>query len=325
MLNKNFKVIASLVISLSALTGCQNMIKEGMNKSDVVNEKLSIPYEKYTLANGLQVILHVDKSDPIVSTAILYHVGSNREEKGRTGFAHLFEHMLFQKSENVGEDQYFKTIQNAGGTLNGFTWNDGTMYFESVPNDALETILWLESDRMGYFINTVDQASFDNQKDVVQNEKRQRVDNVPYGHTEYIISKNIYPANHPYNWQVIGELEDIMSADLSDVKNFYKRYYSPNNATLVVAGDFSIAEGKKLVEKYFGEIKKGESVSSLKPMNVTLNETKKLYHEDNFATLPELTLTWPTVENYNKDAYALTFLANLLGDSKKSPLYKVLV
>lgn len=326
MLKQNFKILVSVVISLSTLSGCQKMLKDGSrndNQSD--NQKLSIPYKKFTLSNGLQVIFNIDKSDPIVSTAILYHVGSSREVKGKTGFAHLFEHMLFQESENVGQDQYFKRIQDAGGNLNGFTWNDGTMYFESVPNDALETILWLESDRMGYFINTLDQEAFDNQKDVVQNEKRQRVDNVPYGQTEYIISKNIYPESHPYNWQVIGELEDIRNATVSDVKEFYKKYYSPNNATLVVSGDFDPEQGEKLVKKYFGDIKRGESVSRLKPMNVTLGQTKKLYYEDNFATLPELNLVWPTVEEYNKDSYALNFLANILADSKKSPLYKVLI
>lgn len=324
MLKSKFKIIVSVVISISALTGCQKIIRQEID-TPKTTQKLTIPYQKFTLDNGLDVIFNIDKSDPIVSTAILYHVGSNREVKGKTGFAHLFEHMLFQESENVGQDQYFKKIQDAGGNLNGFTWNDGTMYFESVPNDSLETILWLEADRMGYFINTLDQEAFDNQKDVVQNEKRQRVDNVPYGHTEYIIGKNLYPESHPYNWQVIGELEDIRNATVEDVKEFYKKYYSPNNATLVVSGDFDPKEGEKLVKKYFGDIKKGETVTSLKPMNVTLDQTKKLYYEDNFATLPELTLVWPTVEEYNKYAYALNFLANLLGDSKKSPLYRVLV
>ena len=170
---------------------------------------LSIDFEQYKLENGLDVILHQDKSDPIVSVAIQYHVGSNRETVGKTGFAHLFEHMMFQQSENVGQDEFFKKIQGAGGTLNGGTSTDGTVYFEIVPKNALELVLWLESDRMGYLINTVTQSAFANQQDVVLNEKRQRVDNRPYGHTGVVTAHNFYPKGHPYSWTVIGEMEDL--------------------------------------------------------------------------------------------------------------------
>jgi len=183
--------------------------------------EFKIENEKYTLKNGMEIILHDDKSDPIVSVAVLYHVGSNREVKGRTGFAHLFEHMMFQESQNVGQDQFFQKIQNAGGTLNGGTWKDGTVYYQVVPNIALEMVLWMESDRMGFLLSTVTMEAFINQQAVVQNEKRQRVDNQPYGHTSYVIDKLIYPENHPYNWQVIGELEDLKNATLSDVHEFY--------------------------------------------------------------------------------------------------------
>lgn len=286
---------------------------------------LSVDYEKYELENGLDVILHKDSSDPIVSLAIQYGVGSNREKTGRTGFAHLFEHMLFQESENVGQDQFFKTIQDAGGTLNGGTWKDGTIYYETVPNNALETILWLESDRMGFLINTVTASAFENQQEVVQNEKRQRVDNNPYGHTNWVLDKNIYPEGHPYNWQVIGELVDLQSATVDDVREFYDRFYGPNNATLVLAGDFDTAEAKAMVEKYFGEIKKRQDVPKLKPQPVTIAETKRLYHEDNFAQAPQLHMVWPTLEQYTDDAYALDFLAQILASGKKAPLYKVLV
>ena len=172
---------------------------------------LSVDFEKYELENGLDVVLHQDKSDPIVSVAIQYGVGSNREKTGRTGFAHLFEHMLFQESENVPQDQFFKKIQDAGGTLNGGTWKDGTIYYEVVPKNAMEMVMWLESDRMGYFINTVTESAFYNQQEVVQNEKRQRVDNNPYGHTNWVLDKAIYPESHPYNWQVIGELVDLQN------------------------------------------------------------------------------------------------------------------
>ncbi|WP_324720149.1 M16 family metallopeptidase [Salinimicrobium sp. HB62] len=288
-------------------------------------EGLSIDYEKYELDNGLNVVLHQDKSDPIVSVAIQYGVGSNREKKGRTGFAHLFEHMLFQESENVPQDQFFKKIQDVGGTLNGGTWQDGTIYYEVVPQNALEMVLWLESDRMGYFINTVTESAFANQQEVVQNEKRQRVDNNPYGHTSWVIDKNLFPDGHPYSWQVIGELEDLQNATVEDVKEFYDKFYGPNNATLVIAGDFETEEAKELIEKYFGEIKKREEVAPLEVQNVKLSETKRLYHEDNFATAPQLNMVWPTVEQYTADAYALNFLGEILSDGKEAPLYEVLV
>jgi zinc protease len=255
----------------------------------------SIDFEKYTLENGLDVILHADHSDPIVSVAIQYHVGSNREKPGRTGFAHLFEHMMFQESENVGQDQFFKKIQAAGGTLNGGTGSDGTIYYEIVPKNALELALWLESDRMGYLINTVTQSAFASQQNVVQNEKRQRVDNQPYGHNSYVIAKNLYPEGHPYNWPVIGEMEDLFNATVEDVKEFHANFYGPNNVTLVVAGDIDMEETRELVTKYFGDIPGGNPIDDLKPMPVTLEETKKLYHEDNFAKTPRFTMVWPTI------------------------------
>jgi len=285
---------------------------------------LKLDYEKYTLSNGLDVILHVDKSDPIVALAVQYHVGSNREVPGRTGFAHLFEHMMFQQSENVGEDQFFKLIQNAGGTLNGGTGNDATTYFEVVPKNALEMILWMESDRMGYMINTVTPKSFAIQQNVVQNEKRQRVDNRPYGHTSVVVAHNFYPEGHPYSWTVIGEMEDLTNATIEDVKEFHSKWYVPNNATLVLAGDFEIEQTKKLIEQYFGEIPMGNEITDPEPMPVTLTETKKLYHEDNFARAPQYRMLWPTVEEYNDDAYALSYLAELFSRGKKAPLYKIL-
>ncbi|WGF91807.1 M16 family metallopeptidase [Aequorivita marisscotiae] len=314
---------SAVVLALTALVVFSCKTKQEVSGDD--NAKLSVEFEKYELENGLDVILHQDSSDPIVSLAIQYGVGSNREKTGRTGFAHLFEHMLFQESENVPQDQFFKTIQDAGGTLNGGTWKDGTIYYEVVPKNAMETVMWLESDRMGFLINTVTEAAFENQQEVVQNEKRQRVDNNPYGHTSYVIDKNIYPEGHPYNWQVIGELEDLQNATVEDVKEFYDQFYGPNNATLVLAGDFNTAEAKQMIEKYFGEIKRRQEVEPLKPQPVTLSETKRLYHEDNFATTPQLNMVWPTLEQYTEDAYALDFLGEILSQGKKAPLYKVLV
>ena len=285
----------------------------------------TIDYDKYTLDNGLTVILHVDKSDPIVGVAIQYHVGSNRETPGRTGFAHLFEHMLFQESQHIGQDQFFKKIQNVGGTLNGGTNKDGTVYYEIVPKNALETVLWMESDRMGWLLSTVTQPAFENQQEVVQNEKRQRVDNRPYGHNDYVIIKNMYPESHPYNWTTIGELEDLQNATLHDVREFYEKWYGPNNATMVIAGDINKRDVKKLVEKYFGEIKAGPDNGNPKPMHIKLTETKKVYHEDNFAKSPRLTIALPTVDNKHDDSAALELLSQLLGDGKKAPLYKVIV
>jgi len=295
------------------------------NTEKYSGETLAIEFEKYELENGLQVVLHQDKSDPIVSLAIQYGVGSNREKTGRTGFAHLFEHMLFQESENVPQDQFFKKIQNLGGTLNGGTWKDGTIYYEIVPNNALETIMWLESDRMGFLINTVTESAFYNQQEVVQNEKRQSVDNRPYGHTNWVLDKAIYPEGHPYSWQVIGELVDLQNATVEDVKEFYRKFYGPNNATLVLAGDFETEVAKAMIEKYFGEIKRGEEVVKLNPQPVTISETKRLYHEDNFATAAQLNMVWPTLEQYTDDAYALDFLGELLANGKKATMYKVLV
>lgn len=289
------------------------------------SSELKIDKEKYTLENGLQVILHEDKSDPIVAVAVLYHVGSNREVKGRTGFAHLFEHIMFQESQHIPQDQFFKKIQNAGGTLNGGTWNDGTIYFQVVPNNSLEMVLWMESDRMGFLLSTVTQEAFMNQQSVVQNEKRQRVDNEPYGHTNYVINKLLYPEDHPYNWQTIGEMEDLRNATLADVHEFFKKWYGPNNATLVIAGDFDSEKTKTLVEKYFGEIKRGNEVKPLNPMPVQLDKTRKVYHEDNFAKSPELNIVFPTPQQFTKDDYALKFFGELFAQSKKSPLYKVVV
>ena len=315
--------ISYFLFSLAAtllLTSCKES-----KTADSDSAKLSIDFEKYELADALDVVLHHVKSDPIVSLAIQYGVGSNREKTGRTGFAHLFEHMLFQESENVPQDQFFKKIQDAGGTLNGGTWKDGTIYYEVVPKNAMEMVMWLESDRMGYLINTVTESAFYNQQEVVQNEKRQRVDNNPYGHTNWVLDKNIYPEGHPYNWQVIGELVDLQNATVEDVKEFYDRFYGPNNATLVLAGDFEKEEAKALIEKYFGEIKRRQEVAPMEPQPVTISETKRLYHEDNFAQAPQLNMVWPTVQQYTDDAYALDFLAEILSSGKKAPMYKVLV
>ncbi len=285
-----------------------------------------IEYEKFTLPNGLDVVFHVDRSDPVVAVSLTAHVGSAREKEGRTGFAHMFEHLLFLESENLGKGGLDKLSARIGGSgANGSTNRDRTNYLQTVPNDALEKMLWAEADKLGWFINTVTEPVLEKEKQVVKNEKRQGVDNVPYGHTSYVIDKALYPADHPYNWQVIGSLEDLQNAELEDVKEFFRRWYVPNNVTLVVAGDFDTAQARKWVEKYFSEIKRGEEVEPLAKRPGVVKETVKLFHEDNFARLPELTMAWPTVEQYHPDSYALDVLATYLTEGKKAPFYQVIV
>ncbi len=299
--------------------------KQKQGKSIEERSSFSLVYEKFTLDNGLEVVLHEDHSDPMVAVATLMHVGSNREKPGKTGFAHFFEHMAFNDSENVPRGSNRKVIPEWGGSRNGGTWSDGTIYYEVVPKDAFEKILWIDSDRLGYMINTVTTEALEREKQVVKNEKRQNYDNVAYGFTSEIIRANLYPKEHPYNWTVIGSLPDLQAATLEDVTEFYNTYYGPNNATLVIAGDIDIAATKKAVKKWFGEIKRGNEVAELKPMPVTLTETKSLYFEDNFAKLPELRLVYPTVEMFHEDQYALDVLGKMLSGSKKSPLYKQIV
>ena len=289
-------------------------------------ENFSVDFETFNLENGLKVILHQDKSDPVVAVALTAHVGSAREKDGRTGFAHLFEHLLFLESENLGKGGLDKLSARIGGSgANGSTSRDRTNYFQTVPNDALEKMIWAEADKLGFFINTVTEPVLAKEKQVVKNEKRQRTDNRPYGHTMYVIDRNLYPEGHPYNWQVIGSLEDLQNATLQDVKDFYNKWYVPNNVILTISGDFDKDQAKEWVHKYFDEIERGPEISELEKQLVTLSETKKLYHEDNFAKLPELTLTWPSVYSYHEDSFALDILANYLAEGKNAPLYKELV
>ena len=284
------------------------------------DSEFTIEYEKYTLDNGLDVILHTDHSDPVVAVASIFHVGSSREETGRTGFAHFFEHMSFNDSENVPRGANRKYIAELGGSRNGGTWTDGTIYYEVVPTDALEKIFWIDSDRMGYMINTVTEAALEREKQVVKNEKRQRVDNAPYGHTGYVTRQSLYPEGHPYSWSVIGSLEDLQNATLDDVKAFYERWYGANNATLVVAGDFDPESVKAQIEQWFGEMRRGPDVENTGPMPVTLTETKKLWYPDNFAKLPELRMVFPTVEQYHPDSYALDVLGSVLAGTIWKPM-----
>jgi len=315
----NLKKLGSLLLLLLFVTTACDL------SVDSSSDEFSIDFKKYTLENGLEVVLHQDTSDPMVAVAVLYHVGSNREKVGKTGFAHFFEHMLFQNSENVGAGNFIKNMNDLGGSFNGGTWTDGTVYFETVPSDALEQVLWMESDRMGFFINTVSEWGLENEKQVVKNEKRQGVDNRPYGHKEYVQLTNLYPEGHPYSWDVIGSLEDLQNATIDDVREFYEKWYGVNNATLVIAGDIDESDAEALVEKYFGELEPREEVATIEPMPAVLTENKLLFHEDKFANLPDLEMVWPTVEKYHPDMWALDLLGQILTDGKKSALYKVIV
>ena len=313
------KKITSLVLLVILAAACSE-------KPETAPEEFKVEFEKFKLDNGLEVIFHIDKSDPVVAVSLTAHVGSAREKEGRTGFAHLFEHLLFLESENLGKGGLDKMTARIGGSgANGSTSRDRTNYLQTVPNDALEKMLWAEADKLGWFINTVTDPVLAKEKQVVKNEKRQGVDNQPYGHTSYVIDKNLYPEDHPYNWQVIGSLEDLQNAKLEDVKEFFRRWYVPNNVTLTIAGDFDPKQAKEWVKKYFDEIAPGEPVEPLTPRAGKVETIKKLYHEDNFARLPELTLTWPTVEEYNSDSYALDVLTNYLSTGKEAPLNVVLV
>ncbi|SFC72799.1 M16 family metallopeptidase [Pseudoalteromonas denitrificans] len=292
----------------------------------IATNLVNIEYDKFVLDNGLEVIFHIDRSDPVVAVALTSHVGSARELPGRTGFAHLFEHLLFLESENLGKGGLDKMSARIGGSgANGSTSRDRTNYFQTVPNDALEKMIWAEADKLGFFINTVTEEVLVKEKQVVKNEKRQTYDNRPYGHTQYVIDKNLYPKGHPYSWQVIGSLDDLQSATLQDVKDFYKKWYVPNNVTLVISGDFNKEQAKEWVHYYFDEIKPSEKIAPLQKTRISLQKTKKRYHEDNFAKLPELTLTWPTAPQYHKDSYALNILTHLLTKGKKAPLNKKLI
>ncbi|MBU2970136.1 insulinase family protein [Pseudoalteromonas sp. C2R02] len=318
-------ITTAVLTALLSLTAC-NSNNTTQELKPVKTNAVNIEYKKFVLKNGLEVVFHIDRSDPVVAVALTSHVGSAREIPGRTGFAHLFEHLLFLESENLGKGGLDKMSARIGGSgANGSTSRDRTNYFQTVPNDALEKMIWAEADKLGFFINTVTEQVLAKEKQVVKNEKRQSNDNRPYGHTQYVIDKNLYPKGHPYSWQVIGSLTDLQSATLQDVKDFYNKWYVPNNVTLVVSGDFDEKQATAWIHKYFDDIKPGKEVKNQLKTKITLAQTKKLYHEDNFAKLPELTVTWPTIEQYHTDSYALDILTQLLTEGKKAPLNKKLI
>lgn len=287
-------------------------------------KQISIPYTRVVLPNGLNVLLHEDHTVPMVSVNIWYHVGSGNEKPGRTGFAHLFEHLMFEGSKNVPEGKFDEWLEAVGGNNNGSTNTDRTNYWENVPSNALELALFIDSDRMEYLTDVMTQEKLDGQRSVVKNERRQSYENQPYGLSWEIISKNLYPENHPYNWTTIGSMDDLNAASLEDVMEFFRLYYAPNNASLSIAGDININETIKLVEKWFGEIPRGKPVPPIDPPAAKLTDEKILLNEDN-VQLPRLYMTWITPAYYNPGDTEMDLLARIFSAGKDSRLYKRLV
>ncbi len=282
-----------------------------------------LQYQEFRLKNGMRVIMHVDKSTPIVAVNLWYHVGSKNEVVGRTGFAHLFEHMMFQGSKNYNDD-YFKPLQEAGANINGSTNADRTNYFEVLPSNFLELALFMEADRLGGLLDAMTQEKLDNQRDVVKNERRQRYDNQPYGTAFEKISELIYPKDHPYNWTTIGSLTDLSNASMDDVKAFFRQYYVPNNTSLVIAGDFDPKQAKKWVEKYFGPIPAGNPITRPNPADPKIDGEMRKTYEDS-VQLPRLYMVWHTVRDSHPDQEALDMLQFILSAGRGSRLQSNLV
>src|SRR6476620_11694919 len=286
--------------------------------------KIELPYTQFTLPNGLRVILHEDHSVPMVSVNMWYHVGSAREKEKRTGFAHLFEHLMFMVSGHVKPGEFDEWLEAAGGDNNGSTENDRTNYWLNVPATSLELALFLESDRMGYLLDTMPPKTVDAQRDVVKNERRQPVENRPYGTAEVVLGELLYPPGHPYHWPVIGYMDDLTAASYDDVVAFFKKYYAPSNASLVVAGDLRTADARRLIEKWFGDVKPAAPPEPMSIPGVALTGVQKKTITDR-VQLPRLYLAWLTPRHYEPGDAALDVVADVLAGGKNSRLYKRLV
>ncbi len=286
--------------------------------------EVHIPYTQHTLPNGLTVLVHRDPSIPVVSVNLWYHVGSKNEVPGRTGFAHLFEHLMFEGSAHVPEGEFDTRLEAVGGVNNGSTTNDRTNYWETVPSNALELAIWLEADRMGYLLETMTQEKLDIQRDVVKNERRQGVDNQPYGRAFETVYAHLYPDGHPYQWPVIGSMDDLSTATLDDVKEFFRTYYAPNNASIAVAGDVRERTVIRLVEKYFGDIPAGPPVPEVVAPDVSLATDDVVVLED-AVPLPRLYAAWHSAPEFSEDDAVMEVLGAILTDGKASRLHRRLV
>lgn len=318
-MNRRILITGALgVLGLATLVAQPTQIEKVEAKPD----KVVIPYERWKLPNGLTILLHEDHSDPVVNIMVTYRVGSNRESLGKSGFAHFFEHMMFQGSKHVGDEEHFKMVSTAGGDMNGFTQRDKTVYYETLPSNYLEMGLWLESDRMGFLLDSLTTKKFENQRDAVKNEKSQNVENQPYA-MAYVeeINKTLYPPGHPYSWPVIGYVDDLNRANLDDVKNFFLRWYGPNNAILSIAGDFKPAEALALADKYFGNLKPCPEVKKLRTAPVTIATDKYTAYKDK-TYFPLNLRVFPTIPQYHRDEPALDLLGTMMGNGNNSIFYK---
>lgn len=316
---KKRRIVSALALVLT-IALAQPLLGQKKSSSD----SIKIPFETYKLPNGLTVILSLDRTTPTVAVNVWYHVGSKNEVPGRTGFAHLFEHVMFTGSGHVPYGYHDKLTEGVGGSNNGSTTNDRTNYYETIPSNYLETAIWLESDRMGFLLDKLDIAKLNAQRDVVKNERRQGVDNQPYGRVSEIFSAAMYPKDHPYSWPVIGSVTDLSAASEEDVKAFFRLYYAPNNATIAIVGDFDPAQAKEWIKKYFTDLPKGQTVTRPKVPLGSLTAGKRLVYED-AVQVPRLYIQWPTVGFKNDDDYALSVLSSILSGSRTARLTKALV
>jgi zinc protease len=287
-------------------------------------QSLRVPYQTFTLPNGLQVIVHEDHSVPVVAVNSWYHVGSSDEQPGRTGFAHLFEHIMFMGSQHVPTGEFDRLLEAAGADNNGSTTEDRTNYYEDGPANALPLMLYLDSDRMGFLLPEITADKVDLQRGVVQNERRQSYENRPYGLAEENILERLYPASHPYHWPVIGSMADLQAATLDDVRRFFQTYYTPTNATLAIAGDITARDARQLVERYFGDIPRGPAVTRRPPPPVQPTGVVGAVLEDR-VQLPRVYDAWHTVKAFSADDATLDVLANVLAGGRSSRLYRRLV
>jgi zinc protease len=300
----------ALVALLAAPTAAQDAIR--------------VEHEHFTLPNGLTVIVHRDATTPTIATNIWYHAGSSRESPGRTGFAHLFEHIMFEGSANVPEGRIDEWFEEVGGSPNGSTSRDRTNYMQSFSRNALDLALFIESDRMGHLLPAMSPATVDGQRDVVKNERRQSYDNRPYGLASQLLTEALYPSSHPYSWPVIGYMNHLAAASYDDVVHFFRQYYSPNNASIAIVGDIDVAEARRLVEKWFADVPAGAPVEPLRAAPPVITETRRIMLEDR-VQLPRLYMSWVTTGAFQDGDAELTALARLLTSGKNSRLYQRLV
>jgi zinc protease len=311
---------ALLVLACTAAVGTLVVAQSPQSRPST----LRIPFESYALPNGLRVVLAPNSASPTVAVTVWYHVGSKNETKGKTGFAHLFEHVMFTGSGHVPYGVHDRLTEGVGGSNNGTTSRDRTTYFETVPSNYLETALWLESDRMGFLLDTLDTQKLNAQRDIVKNERRQRMDNQPYGLVDEIVSSTLYPASHPYSWDVIGSMADLTAASETDVKDFFRLYYAPGNAIVSIAGDFQPQQAKTLVARYFGAFSLGPAIVRPAAPPVTRDRETRLVYEDR-VQVPRLVIVWPTVGRQSDDRFALAVLDQVTAGPRTTRLTKALV